>query len=90
MCGLLAFVAAPDTVTVGEKFDVKAIAAALRHAGYADKTGVSSLGGYHLSGNSIEIEPGPSSYHSPEPAVIRVQDGRVQSIKGNGGAQLDA
>ncbi|HEX6805100.1 MAG TPA: PBP1A family penicillin-binding protein [Terriglobales bacterium] len=82
--------AAPDTVTVGEKFDVKEIAAALRHAGYADKTGVSSLGGYHLSGNSIEIEPGPSSYHSPEPAVIRVQDGRVQSIKGNGGAQLDA
>jgi len=82
--------AAPDSISVGEKADLQAVAAALRHAGYTDKTGVSSMGGYHLAGNSIEIQPGPSSYHSPEPATIRVRDGRVESISGNSGAQLDA
>jgi len=82
--------AAPTTVSVGEKAELQTIAAALRHAGYTDKTGVSSMGGYHLAGSSIEIEPGPSSYHSPEPATIRVREGRIESISGNGGAQLEA
>ena len=82
--------AAPATVSVGEKVELQALAAALRHAGYSDKTGVSSMGGYHLAGNTLEIQPGPSSYHSPEPASIRVRDGRVESISGNGGAQLEA
>lgn len=82
--------AAPATLSVGEKADLQAVAAALRHAGYTDKTGVSSMGGYHLGGNTLEIEPGPSSYHSPEPATIRVREGRVESISGNSGAQLEA
>ena len=82
--------AAPATLSVGEKVDLPAVAAALRHAGYTDKTGVSSMGGYHLGGGTLEIQPGPSSYHSPEPATIRVREGRVESISGSSGAQLEA
>ena len=82
--------AAPDVVSVGEKADLKQIASALRHAGYSEKSGTSSMGSYHLTSSSIEIEPGPSSYHSPEGATIRVSDGKVQSISAGSGGQLDA
>jgi len=81
--------ATPPTVTVGEKNELKAIAAELRHAGYSEKSGESKMGSYRLTGNSIEVQPGQGSYHSPEPAVIRVSAGRVESISGNGN-QLDA
>jgi penicillin-binding protein 1B len=81
--------ATPPTVTIGEKAELKDIAAALRHAGYSDKSGESKMGSYHLTGNTIEVQPGPGSYHSPEPAVIRVSSGKVESITGNGN-QLDA
>ena len=82
--------AAPQTVSVGEKADLKLIAADLRHAGYSDKSGEASMGSYHLSGSTLEIQPGPSSYHSPEPATIRVHDGHVESITAASGAQLGA
>ena len=39
--------------------------------------------------NGIEIKPGPNSYHSPEPATIRVQEGHVSSITGKSG-ELEA
>jgi penicillin-binding protein 1B len=81
---------APSTVSVGEKAEPKEIASDLRHAGYSDKSGESPMGSYHVSGNTIEVQPGPGSYHSPEPAVIRIHDGRIQSITGNSGGQLDA
>ena len=81
--------ATAPTVTVGEKTDLKTIAAELRHAGYSDKTGESKMGTYHLTGNAIEVQPGQGSYHNPEPAMIRVSAGRVESISGNG-SQLDA
>jgi penicillin-binding protein 1B len=82
--------AAPDTVSVGEKADLKQIAADLRHAGYSEKSGEASMGSYHLSGSTLEIQPGPSSYHSPESATIRVHDGHIQSITAGSGAQLGA
>ena len=82
--------AAPPVISVGEKAELKEIAADLRNAGYSEKTGESSMGGYRLTTSSIEIQPGPSSYHSPEPATIRVHAGKVESISGNNGAQLDA
>src|SRR6202140_2523469 len=43
------------------------------------------MGSYRALKNGIEINPGPQSYHSPEPATIRVQDGRVSSIAGSSG-----
>lgn len=82
--------AAPQMVSVGETVELKEIAAQLRHAGYSDKSGTSALGSYQLSGNTLQIQPGPGSYHSPEPAVIHVSDGKIASISGGSGRQLDA
>ena len=80
--------AIPPTVRVGEKITPREIAASLRHAGYGEDSS-SPLGSYHLLNAGIEVKPGPQSYHSPEPATIRVQEGRVASITGRSG-ELDA
>jgi penicillin-binding protein 1B len=82
--------AAPHSISVGDKAEVKEIAAELRHAGYTDKDGQSSMGSYRLTAGTIQVQPGPGSYHSPEPATIRIHDGKVESISGNSGNQLEA
>jgi penicillin-binding protein 1B len=82
--------AQPQTVAVGEKVELKELAAALRHAGYSDKSGESAMGNYQLSGSSLEIQPGQGSYHSPESATIHVHQGKIDSISGSSGGQLDA
>jgi penicillin-binding protein 1B len=82
--------AAPSSIATGEKAELKEIAAELRHAGYSDKDGQSPMGSYRLTPGSIQVQPGPGSYHSPEPATVRIRDGRVESITGNSGSQLDA
>src|SRR6202795_2000460 len=64
--------ASPHLVRVGAKLTTSEIAAELRHAGYSQKEGESPLGSYRLHGSSIEVLPGPQSYHSPEPATISV------------------
>lgn len=82
--------ARPVSIAVGEKVDLKEIAADLRHAGYSEKGTQSSMGNYRLTASSIQVQPGPGSYHSPEPATIRVSDGQVEGITGNSGSQLEA
>ncbi|MBV9626007.1 MAG: PBP1A family penicillin-binding protein [Acidobacteria bacterium] len=82
--------AAPRVAVVGEKADLRQIAAELRHAGYSDKSGESPMGSYRLAGSTIEVAPGPGSYHSPEAATIRVREGRVDSITAGSGSRLDA
>jgi penicillin-binding protein 1B len=82
--------AQPQTIAVGEKVELKEVAAALRHAGYSEKTGESAMGSYRLSGSSLEIQPGQGSYHSPESATIHVHQGKIDSINGSSGGQLDA
>jgi penicillin-binding protein 1B len=82
--------AAPRSIAIGEKADLKEITAELRHTGYSDKDGTSSMGTYRLSGSSIQIQPGPSSYHKPEPATIRVREGQVEGISDGSGNQLQA
>ena len=76
--------ALPKTVRAGEQIQAKEIAAELRRAGYSDQQGQSTLGTFHVSKDGIEITPGPESYHSPEPARITVQDGKVDKISSNG------
>ena len=76
--------AAPQVVRVGQKVNLKQIAADLRRAGYSEKDG-SPLGTYRLLSGGIEIKPGQESYHAPEPATIRVADGEVTTITGKGG-----
>jgi len=82
--------AAPHVVKVGNKLTVSAIAAELRHAGYSEKEDESPLGSYRLQGGSIEVLPGPESYHSPEPATITVADGVVSAINSHASGELEA
>ncbi|MBO0911731.1 MAG: transglycosylase domain-containing protein, partial [Acidobacteria bacterium] len=82
--------ARPVSIAAGDKADLRAIAADLRHAGYAEKGGQSSMGSYRLTAGSIQIQPGPGSYHSPESATIRVHDGRVENITASSGTELEA
>ncbi len=81
--------AIPRVVRVGEKIEPREIAAQLRQASYSDKNGQSVMGSYRLLKDGIEVDPGPQSYHSPEPATIHVTDGQVDSIVGKSGG-LDA
>src|ERR1700685_2918652 len=84
--------AIPQTVRDGEKIDAKKIAGELRRAGYSDeglserlgKDAQSKLGSFRLSRSEIQITPGPESYHSPEAAVIKIEDGKVASITSKG------
>ena len=77
--------AIPRTVKVGQRIDLHEVASQLRRAGYAENDGPSPMGNYRALSSAIEIRPGPQSYHSPEPATIRVQDGQVSSITGRSG-----
>jgi len=76
--------ALPRTVRDGEKVEAREIAAQLRRAGYSDKEGQSTLGSFRLLKGGIEITPGQESYHSPEPAVISIEDGQVDKITSKG------
>ena len=76
--------AIPKTVRPGQTLPAKAIAADLRHAGYSENSDTSPMGSYHLLKDGIEITPGPESYHSPDPARITVQNGKVDSITSRG------
>ena len=76
--------ATPKVVRPGQALPARTIAAELKHAGYAEKGGQSPMGSYRLLTNGIEITPGPESYHSPDPARIMVQDGKVASISSRG------
>ncbi len=73
-------------VQVGEKIESKEIAAQLRRAGYSDQdNGKSPMGSYRVFAGGIEIKPGPDSYHSPEPAIVRFREGKVESITSKAG-----
>jgi penicillin-binding protein 1B len=76
--------ALPRTVRDGEKIEAREIAAQLRRAGYSDKEGQSPLGSFRVMKDGIEITPGQESYHSPEPAVISIEDGQVDKITSKG------
>ncbi|MGH9499396.1 MAG: transglycosylase domain-containing protein [Terriglobales bacterium] len=76
--------AIPRLVKVDEKIEAREIASQLERAGYSEK-GDSAIGSYRLLGGGIEIKPGPQSYHSPEAATIRIQNGQVVSISGKSG-----
>ncbi len=82
--------AAPMVVKVGMEATVPAIAAELRHAGYTEKEGESALGSYQVRGGTIEVLPGPESYHSQEPATITVTDGTIAGIQSRSAGDLAA
>ena len=76
--------AAPDQVNVGEKWTAAAILANLRGAGYVPQGSAeqSKVGSYSLHGASIDVKPGPSSYHPGAAATLVLKDGEIDSITG--------
>lgn len=74
--------AAPREVRPGQKLSIKLIANELREAGYTTDgaTQPSPLGTYSLGSQEITVRPGPQSYHAPDPAVIHVSGGVVDSV----------
>ncbi|HEX9200241.1 MAG TPA: transglycosylase domain-containing protein [Acidobacteriaceae bacterium] len=94
--------AAPREVRVGQHLTVSFIAQDLRRAGYNANP---QLGTFTLNGNSINIKPGPQSYHSTDGATITTgrtseadtvsvadaeSDSTVRSITADNGASLAA
>jgi penicillin-binding protein 1B len=74
--------AAPREVRPGQKLSVQLIANELREAGYTTDGAAqpSPLGTYSQGVQEITVRPGPQSYHAPDPAVIHVSNGVVDSI----------
>jgi penicillin-binding protein 1B len=81
--------ASPRVVRVGSKDSINDIAAELRRAGYSEQQG-SPLGSFRTHAGTIEVLPGPESYHSPEPATIKVVDGKVTEIVSRSAGDLEA
>jgi penicillin-binding protein 1B len=82
--------ASPQVVRVGSKMTISEIAASLRHAGYSEQGDESQLGSYRVHGGSIDVLPGPESYHSPEGATITVAGGKVSAISSRSSGDLEA
>lgn len=74
--------AAPREVRPGQKLSIQLIANELREAGYTTDgaSQPSPLGTYSEGVQQITVRPGAESYHAPDPAVIRVSGGVVDSI----------
>jgi penicillin-binding protein 1B len=77
---------APTPVFVGEAVTPEAVAARLRKALYAEgEPRNSGIGSYKLSGDRLEVRPGPGSFFENAqfhegPAVLEFRDQRVASI----------
>jgi penicillin-binding protein 1B len=82
--------AAPRIVRVGMTASSKEIAAELRRAGYIENDNGALMGTFRLHGGTIEVSPGPESYHSAEPATISVSEGKVSSINSKVAGELSA
>lgn len=88
---------APREVRVGQHLSVTTVAQDLRSAGYNVNP---KLGTFSVNGNSINIKPGPESYHSTDGATITTAPSRddsgtgqsmsVTSIAADNGAALAA
>lgn len=72
--------AAPQTVSPGEQITADEIAGYLHRAGYSSDQ-PSPVGTFTVNSSGILIRPGPESYHSPDPTLIRVSGGQVASIE---------
>ncbi|MFZ0745593.1 MAG: PBP1A family penicillin-binding protein [Terracidiphilus sp.] len=82
--------AAPREVRPGQKLGVQLIANELREAGYTTNgaSQASPLGTFSEGAQSITVNPGPQSFHSEDPATIKVSDGVVGSITDEHGQPL--
>lgn len=83
--------ARPVELDVGDKASLSEIEADLRRAGYTEEgKAQSTLGHFEARKGSLEIQPGPQSYHSSDSATIYVQEGKISKITGGNGGELGA
>jgi penicillin-binding protein 1B len=84
--------ARPSRVDVGEKWTPATIVSELRGAGYiaGSATAHSNVGTFSLRGATLQITPGPDSYHPGQSATIRFVNGQVDRITGPKGESLSS
>ena len=84
--------AAPREVRPGQKLTVRLIANELSAAGYSadGASETSAMGTYKEGAQTINVRPGPQSYHSQDGATIRVSNGVVNSIADDHGQPLSS
>ena len=71
--------AAPHTLAAGEAIEPAQVAAELRKRGYTESA-ANPAGHYRMSGDQIEIYPGPQSFFRAEPARVLFRNGHIGSI----------
>jgi penicillin-binding protein 1B len=77
--------AAPSELQVGQHLNAGAVAAHLRKASYTEGQGGRGVGSYTVTGNRLEIQPGPESFFrngqtSQGPARLEFKSDRLVSI----------
>ncbi|AXC14662.1 Multimodular transpeptidase-transglycosylase [Acidisarcina polymorpha] len=84
--------AAPREVRPGQRLSAHSVAQELRNGGYSEDGAASQspMGHFSESADSIEIHPGPESYHSEDGATISFENGKVSQITGDGNVNLNA
>lgn len=87
--------ARPQVLKVGEKYSSDELIGDLKRSGYTVQghKPESQLGTYRQSGNTVEIRPGPESYHSTDGATVRFSDddqvASISALGSNEGQSLD-
>ena len=71
--------AAPQTLTVGDKLTPQEVANDLRRAGYNESRS-NRVGYYTMKPDEIDVYPGPDSYFRRDEGVIKFDKGAVQKI----------
>ena len=84
--------AAPREVRPGQKFTVHLIAEELRDAGYTGDgaSQTSQMGTFSEEAQSVNVRPGPESFHAQDPATIHISGGVVTSISDDRGQPLSS
>ena len=80
--------ARPLSLKAGDQIDEQTLIAHLRRAGYSDerKEGLSSVGPYRVTDDSVMVKPGAEAGASRESAVVRFDGARISAISTSGGA----
>ncbi|MBI3682748.1 MAG: PBP1A family penicillin-binding protein [Acidobacteria bacterium] len=71
--------AAPRLVSLSDETTPQDIMLTLRRSGYSELK-ATRMGNFTLSGDKLEIYPGPDSYFKQEAAVMRFREGKVAQI----------
>ncbi len=84
--------ATPREVRPGQHLPLAQVVRELRTAGYSDPTATtpSPLGTFVTTDDSVDVHPGPQSYHSQDGALIRFSRGVVSSLTDDHGQPLSS